>query len=441
MPEPTKLKRGIERALLASLGSAVLTAAASGSLAIPSGDALAATIAVDAGAVDDDNSSGNCSLVEAVRAANTDSAVDACTAGDGADTLVLPPDSMFTFEEANDGASALPLISSELTVQGNGAVIERSDAGGTPYFRLLHVGGSGMVNMTAVTLQNGLLSSSGPAGGALLNEGSLELNEVTISDNVAIDGAGIHNAGSLELNRSSLTDHWGGAALHNESGTAIVNESAIYANFGHGGGGINNNASLVLNQSTVSGNVSNGSGGGIKTSGSLTLNHSTVTSNWADYKATKVFPGGGIDASGSSSLTLNHSIISGNSGASFGGQDIHTNGTVNADSFNLFGSDSVTTSSSISGFAPGPTDLTATSDGTHPTPFGDICGFLANNGGPTLTRALVAGSPAIDAGDPGFTPPPDHDQRGPGFARVVGTAVDIGAYEYDPRLFADRFEQ
>jgi CSLREA domain-containing protein len=54
---------------------------------------------------------------------------------------------------------------------------------------------------------------------------------------------------------------------------------------------------------------------------------------------------------------------------------------------------------------------------------------LANNGGPTLTHAWLAGSPVIDAGDPNFdaTNTPS-DQRGPGFPRVVGR-LDIGAYE------------
>ena len=46
-------------------------------------------------------------------------------------------------------------------------------------------------------------------------------------------------------------------------------------------------------------------------------------------------------------------------------------------------------------------------------------GPLANNGGPTETHALLPGSPAIDAGDSSFTPPPDFDQRGTPFDREV----------------------
>ena len=62
-------------------------------------------------------------------------------------------------------------------------------------------------------------------------------------------------------------------------------------------------------------------------------------------------------------------------------------------------------------------------------------GPLAENGGPTTTHALLAGSPAIDAGNPAFTPPPDFDQRGALHERVAdgdgagGARIDIGAYE------------
>jgi uncharacterized repeat protein (TIGR01451 family) len=55
---------------------------------------------------------------------------------------------------------------------------------------------------------------------------------------------------------------------------------------------------------------------------------------------------------------------------------------------------------------------------------------LQNNGGVGMwTHALLTGSPAINTGDPGFTAPPEYDQRGAGYPRVVGGRVDIGAYE------------
>src|SRR5438046_9473137 len=58
-----------------------------------------------------------------------------------------------------------------------------------------------------------------------------------------------------------------------------------------------------------------------------------------------------------------------------------------------------------------------------------MLGPLQDNGGPTFTHALLPGSPAIDAGDPNFTPPPFFDQRGPGFDRVVNGRIDKGSFE------------
>ena len=62
-----------------------------------------------------------------------------------------------------------------------------------------------------------------------------------------------------------------------------------------------------------------------------------------------------------------------------------------------------------------------------------LLGPLANNGGPTQTHALIAESPAINAGPPGATFPGNNfDQRGEGFPRVSNNRVDIGAYEAPP---------
>ena len=48
-----------------------------------------------------------------------------------------------------------------------------------------------------------------------------------------------------------------------------------------------------------------------------------------------------------------------------------------------------------------------------------LLGPLQDNGGPTFTHELLPGSPAIDAGDPNFTPPPFFDQRGPGLSLAL----------------------
>jgi hypothetical protein len=76
---------------------------------------------------------------------------------------------------------------------------------------------------------------------------------------------------------------------------------------------------------------------------------------------------------------------------------------------------------------------TSGGSGFHPTDLLNVdplLGPLQDNGGPTWTHALLAGSPALDAGD--NTDAPDFDQRGEGFARVVNGTIDIGAFELQP---------
>jgi hypothetical protein len=78
---------------------------------------------------------------------------------------------------------------------------------------------------------------------------------------------------------------------------------------------------------------------------------------------------------------------------------------------------------------PGGVDITETTPGSNIFGRDPVLGPLQDNGGPTPTHALLAGSPAIDAGDPDFEPPPAFDQRGGGFHRVAGGRVDMGAFE------------
>lgn len=113
-------------------------------------------------------------------------------------------------------------------------------------------------------------------------------------------------------------------------------------------------------------------------------------------------------------------------------------GTIIQSEYNLFGDDSLTNEEAFIGFTPGSTDLTATSDGTQPTPLADILELdtdqygnttarISDNGGPTPTVALVPGSPAIDAGAATCIAT---DQRD--VTRPQGSACDIGANEAEP---------
>jgi hypothetical protein len=70
--------------------------------------------------------------------------------------------------------------------------------------------------------------------------------------------------------------------------------------------------------------------------------------------------------------------------------------------------------------------------GSRASPLDPKLGPLEDNGGPTLTMALLPGSPAIDTGDTTAAPPTD--QRG--VPRPFSLAADIGAFEFWPTLRA-----
>jgi len=372
---------------------------------------------------DELNADGDCSLREAIQAANTDAVVDACAAGSGADTIDVPAGT-YTLAIAGSGEDASATgdldISADLTITGAGAATTIID--GADLDRVFHILG-GIADMSGLTIQNGSVSAD---GGGILNQGTLTLNSSTVSGNSAGGpgfggtGGGIVNAGTLSLNSSTVSGNTASG-----QGGGIVNYSIA--------------GTVALTNSTVSGNTADDSGGGILnyiTAGTVTLINVTVSGNSGG------FGGGGIRNSGFGTLTLTNSTVSGNSAATGGGV---AGGTLAGGSTlkntivaNNTGGDcsSIITSADHNLDSDNTCNLTAPGDipGVDP-----MLGPLANNGGPTQTHALLTGSPAVDAGlpdtDPDCSGGDDFDQRG--VARPLdgdgdGTPVcDIGAFEVE----------
>lgn len=239
----------------------------------------------------------------------------------------------------------------------------------------------------------GLTITGGHAAGAPTANGSLfevasgvtaSLLGLTITGGNAINGGGIDNHGNLTL-----------------VGDTIANNTATY------GGGINNDGSLTLIETTITRNTAtSGQGGGLlNTTGSATILDSTIAFNAAGAPNTVGALGAGIDVA-SGSVSLRNTIVAKNIlGAVVG--DIA--GTVNSLGHNL-----VSNPTGALGLV--------SSDILNVDP---KLGILTYNGGATPTLPILAGSPAIDAGDP--TGAPALDQRG--LARVAGAGIDIGAFE------------
>jgi hypothetical protein len=256
----------------------------------------------------------------------------------------------------------------------------------------------------------------------------------TIFDhNSANLGGGIYAAGAsrVAISHSQLTSNdaasVGGAILYGGTRAKLmIEQSTISDNRAKNAGGISAGGTVSIISSTISGNVATERGGGIvasSASGSFRVQYSTIAQNSATVS------GGGIRL-GSGTLSLEHSIVANNNSPQ-GADLFRDNGIVSATN-SLIGYNDASTLNESTGNVP---DVNGNLIGgpTHGT-IDPLLGPLADNGGPTMTHALLAGSPAINAGDlsavAGAGDVPQFDQRGEPFGRVFNGRIDIGAFEY-----------
>ena len=283
--------------------------------------------------------------------------------------------------------------------------------------------GGGISNSATLTITN--CTIRGNSGGGISNSATLTITNCTISGNSASNGGGISNSAALTVSNCTVSGNSAsnGGGIFNVAGfrTGVtINNSTLSGNSATGnGGGIFNDAGAIItggttiSNSTLSGNSATGSGGAIYNApGGVHFSVSRVSVKNSTISGNSAPNGGGIynnGASGGAEVELGSTIL--NAGSS--GQNIANFGAVHSFGYNL-------ASDNGGGVLRGPGDRI----NTNP-----MLGLLTHNGGPTLTHALLAGSPAIDAGDPNFTPPPSFDQRGPGHPRVVNGRIDIGSFE------------
>jgi CSLREA domain-containing protein len=331
---------------------------------------------------DELNTDGDCSLREAVQAAKTDLAVDACQAGSGADIITFSVGGTVIL-------SSSIVIESEMTIDGSG-------------------------------------------------------QSLTISGNDAVQIFQVY--GTLALNLLTITDgYWpgSGGAIANHTALTITNSTLSSNSAGHNGGAIYNyrGATLTIGNSTFSGNSARVYGGAIDNDGTTTISNSTFAENTVEDENGD---GGAIRNSFDSSarMTILNSTLSGNGaprlgGGIFNGNFLHLSNTIIANSTS--GQDCYHLGIPLSG------GNNLIEDGgffCFPEFTGDpMLGPLQDNGGATHTMALLPGSPAIDTGDDavcGATPVNNLDQRG--MARPIdgdatpGAVCDIGAYEADQAI-------
>lgn len=242
---------------------------------------------------------GQCSLREAIVAANTNAASGAaageCPAGSstGTDTVVLTNATYGLTSSVPDtvyGATGLPTVTSAITIRGHGATIRRASG----VFRIARVDAGGTLTLDQVRIRGGRVapgSANGYGGGLLNLDGTLILinNTVVQNNTVRVNGGG----------------WWGG------------------------GGGIRSTGTLSVSQSTISNNVvdvtsdscSRAVGGGLDSMGTTTITDSVITANraLAERTASCVAAAWGGGVSSALSLTLTRTAISGNEATSSSG--------------------------------------------------------------------------------------------------------------------------
>ena len=321
-----------------------------------------------------------CPFDDQIVAANTDTAVGTCAAGNGADTIYLLRDFVLT--------ERLPPITSEITILGNGYSISGEDK-----FGILEVDG-GRLTISNVTLTKG---NSGEGGAIRIrNGGVVTVENVTFSENSATAGGAIateHYNVRLDVTDSRFlrnrADDTGGAIFTNGgvvniSGSAFQNNTAAY----YGGALDTANGRVSVSNSTFNSNQAS-EGGGIYVSGAeTTLTHITLMNN----KASQI-RGAGIYAE-AGLLYLRNSIVAG-SGA---GGDCYGRLDDNRGNFSQDGS-------------------CATQAGGEP--------LLVDLTGSPAYQPLQDDSPAVNSADPDFCLETDQV----GTARPQGGGCDIGAFE------------
>ena len=346
----------------------------------------------------------HCSLREAVIAANGTPLVP--------DSISLPTGTYVISGARGDDTAATGDLdvtctsvgcttSAPLTINGAGAGSTIVDAGGSDRVFDLATAQSNIttLNLNNLTIRNGDPAVANGGGIRVGNSDTVNLTNVVVADSVsAVSGGGLSSSGNLDLTNSTVSGNSaanGGGILNGSPGILTINSSTISGNYsgGSGGGGIDNKYTASLTNVTISDNITSGPGGGILHSGlgapNLTLTNVTIADNSA------------ASASGlrhDDPAALKNAILANNAATNCGGAVAITNNSGNLDT------------GATCGFA-----LNNAVANLEP---------LGDNGGPTFTRELLPGSPAINAGVNAGCP--GTDQRA--VPRSDGLC-DIGAYE------------
>ncbi|MFL5843089.1 MAG: choice-of-anchor Q domain-containing protein [Solirubrobacteraceae bacterium] len=451
-----------------------------GVLSVATSPASAATISVTTTA-DSVIVDGRCSLREAVTAANFNASSD-CTPGSpsGRDFVVLPAGTFTLTGTSGDDVNATGDLdvrnpssanpNANLTIQGagDGASGTIIDAGHVDRAIEVHDDGSATsmdVAVESLTIRNGSVTAStgtvADDGGAILmrdGNGSISVTDATISASsasrwggaISFDNSTNGTGGSVNVLRSELLGNsavkggaiWtrnAGSGDSNDGGQARIFRSLLAGNTASNTGGAiyirgaadgSDTSGAEIINSTLTGNAAVNGGGAVAFGSGfsqLEVAFSTIAAN----TATTANRAGGIQTDGTGGLQIvrfRGAVLSGNTSAGSPGSDLNC-ATTASGSTGLFATNGNSVSQGYNLESSASCGLAAGTDHTTTDP---KLGALADNGGPTRTMTLPAGSPAR-----GLAPPASctdtygnlltTDQRG--LVRPVLGTCDAGAVE------------
>lgn len=428
--------------------------------------------------------------------------VTSCADDGGTDTLrhaVLVANDADTIDLSALNCSEIILTSAittavpNLTIVGPGAARLTIDGNHLDRVFLHTPVATGTLTLSNVTVADGKTAADKAYGGCIKSSGDVVLRNAVVTSCSAIGQSFAAGGG---VSSSNLTAY--SSTLSNNVASAQVGVAGMTS---AGAGGAFASMNMGLYGSVISGNTAESPTGKVYAGGAaadqMTAKYSTITGNHASSAGTvpNISEGGGLEITQSSEVlgcTIDHNVadgaggilvaVSSGSGASIiqttisantgnlGGGGVIANGAVyfvnSTVAFNISGStapEAVGIGSTVAAvntiFADNsPIDIDsgspATISGDHDLikvaganitvppltiSLDPDLGPLAYNGGYTQTHALGAGSIAVGAGS--NTAGLDFDQRGPPYARVVGSKIDIGAYELDTdHIFGNPFE-
>ncbi|MDH3306467.1 MAG: family 16 glycosylhydrolase [Acidimicrobiia bacterium] len=313
-----------------------------------------------------------------------------------------------------------PLVANKaVLVDGSGAPGVVVDGGGGD--RVLIVDPGAMVTVHDITLTGGF---GWQLAGCVLNNGNLALDQVTVTGCTMATDSG---------------DFWqGGGGIYSGDGATLnlIDSTVSNNNAGWSGGGVFGffNSTTNVIRSTISGNISSDVGGGLRLLGNAEIVNSTISGNESTgWYGGALFLTDGVVNMVNTTVTDNVSPAWAPAAVFVG---TFGDGSATLNVANSIVAHNVTEGCFLAPFGAGPVAINSLgnnvfSDGTcFPVGSDQIVadaglGGLAANGGPTLTHALLAGSPAIDMASAANCPATD--QRG--VARPQGGACDVGAFE------------